>query len=146
MSSSREKGRSEKIRQAHEIDGSDVRPGGNSQHLRKKVVDHLDMALENVDESIAERLAYARRRALSQRVSDKRTAPALPLWATGMVSTCVLTIAFIMWFSAPDPTPMLEHSGENTAALESVSILSASDDLDFYQSVDFLIWMENSSG
>ena len=47
---------------------------------------------------------------------------------------------------APEADSLQLATYEPTHFIEDLNILSATDDIDFYQSVEFLEWMENNAG
>ena len=57
-----------------------------------------------------------------------------------------MLLVALLWFEPVEKNPDLVVTEGSPTTVESLPILSSSDDLEFYQSVDFLIWMEKSSG
>jgi hypothetical protein len=114
--------------------------------------EHLDAQVENLDFNITSKLSAARHQALagqSSAVSGRFTFVGLQ-WPGLVVASCaVVLVAFLaLQFNtlAPEADSQQVAINESTHFIEDFNILSATDDIDFYQSVEFLEWMENNSG
>jgi len=95
-----------------------------------------------LDPSVSAQLRAARRIALNQPVSDSK--PKLPiffLWGVPtLASVFAIVLSFGLW-QEPD-NDILPIEKAEIAALEDLSIIKASDDLEFYQNLELLLWME----
>ena len=97
--------------------------------------------------STSAQLRAARRLALHQPVLDqsesKSKLPIFFLWGVPtLASIFVIVLSFGLW-QEPDNEMLLIKTAEN-AAIEDLSIIKASDDLEFYQNLEFLLWMEQA--
>ena len=114
--------------------------------LTSELTAELDAAVEAIDSSIVRRLNDARREALAQ-VSGKRyTSFFGTSWASAAIGVTALLVVVLLWFEPLEKDSDLVVTDNSPTTLESLPILSSSDDLEFYQSVDFLVWMEKNSG
>lgn len=92
--------------------------------------------------SIAAQLRAARQLALDQPKSRSRL-PQFFLWgAPTLAGLVAIMLTFGLW-QEPDNDISLLQTAEN-AVLEDLSIIKASDDLEFYQNIEFLLWMEQA--
>ncbi len=91
---------------------------------------HLDRTVDGLDGRTLARLREARRRALE---ASPRRVPWL-MWAGGFATACVALLVASLWlFSPTTPGP--------TPGLEDVEILASSEDLGFYDDLDFYHWL-----
>ena len=117
---------------------------------------HLDRQIDDIDFNVSSKLAAARHRAMDQHkagnagsVTDWLNWPAL---AGGCA---VLALALLVGNQFYTPTADT-ISGNTIIAqnipvspgdlIEDLPLLSATDDIEFYQSIEFLEWMESNSG
>jgi|GEM_PF-1604396 len=90
--------------------------------------------------TIAAQLRAVRRSALDQPKRKPRL-PLFFLWGMPTLAGLVaIVVTFSLWQEPDNEIPLLQTAG-NTA-LEDLSIIKASDDLEFYQNIEFLLWME----
>jgi len=71
-------------------------------------------------------------------------------WTTAAGSTAVLAIAVVLGLqfyssTTPQSTDAVGQLSQQ-ALIEDLNLLSSSDDIEFYQSVEFLEWMASNSG
>ncbi len=119
---------------------------------------HLDKQADNLDYTVTSKLSAARHRALALEHTDKSTANSIFSWfnwTTALGSTAVLAVAiFVSLQLLPTSTTqtteltevVLENNMTQQTLMEDLNLLSASDDIEFYQAVEFLEWMENNAG
>lgn len=113
---------------------------------------HLDAQVENLDFNISSKLSAARHQALAgePRISKKSFGIVGLQWPALVVASCaVVLVAFLavqLNTEAPEADSSQLATYEPTLFIEDLNILSAADDIDFYQSVEFLEWMENNAG
>jgi hypothetical protein len=113
---------------------------------------HLDAQVENLDFNISNKLSAARHKALAgqSRAASKKFGFAGLQWPHLMVASCaVVLVAFLavqLNSTAPEAESPQIALNEPTHFIEDLNILSAADDIDFYQSVEFLEWMESNAG
>ena len=113
---------------------------------------HLDAQVENLDFNISSKLSAARHQALAgePRISKKSFGIVGLQWPALVVASCaVVLVAFLavqLNTEAPEADSSQLTTYEPTLFIEDLNILSAADDIDFYQSVEFLEWMENNAG
>ncbi len=123
---------------------------------------HLDSQADHLDFNTTSKLSAARRQALAQEpvgesnISFARSRLASWFnWTTVVGSTAVIAAAIFLGlqFNLMNPSQVggpAEWTTENQVSqqmlIEDLNLLSASDDIEFYQSVEFLEWMESNSG
>lgn len=122
-------------------------PAGIVTHnIRQMLIEELDLAEQSIDRETSSTLLAARKQAL---VRYRPTTPFFPLnthQITAFASfAAVAVVVALLNGSLVDPSRGLSITG-STETLESVPILSSPDGLEFYQSVDFLVWMEKNNG
>ncbi|MFT4727430.1 MAG: hypothetical protein ACI9UN_001925 [Granulosicoccus sp.] len=113
---------------------------------------HLDAQVENLDFNISSKLSAARHQALAgqSRAGSRRFGFTGLQWPSLVIASCaVVSVAFLalqLNTVAPEADSSQVAINESTYFMEDLNILSATDDIDFYQSVEFLEWMENNAG
>lgn len=132
-------------------------PGGGNKEdtlssteltVQRALSSHLDEQVEKLDFNTTSRLSAARHRALAQGQTSwgmPRSAwPALIGWSCAAVLVFYIgSQSAIQVVEVPD---MALVAVEPTSIIEDLTLLSSTDDIDFYQSVEFLEWMELNSG
>ena len=130
----------------------------HDQWITESLQAHLDAQVDDLDFNISSKLSAARHRALAQEHGGQvhTASPASWLnWSTAMGTTAVLAITFFIalpFFPAGQPQTSTtdevaiadQLSGQ--VLMEDLNLLSASEDIEFYQAVEFLEWMESQSG
>ena len=131
----------------------------DEQTLKVHLSSHLDAQTEALDYNITSKLSAARHRALAAEQASESSWLAGISW--NMVARGTVAAAFLAFMVnqmiVDDTTPSeplvaeVETQTEpviTTTAniIEDLHLLSATDDIDFYQSVEFLEWMEMNSG
>lgn len=98
----------------------------------------LDKAEKNLDAATLARLRAARRQALDEG-RRSRARPAWLLPAGGLATAgVVLTVAALLWFSAPNPNPV-------QANLSDLDLLTAHENPDFFTDLDFYDWLDRNA-
>lgn len=106
----------------------------------------LEQEASELDQVTLSKLSAARHRATAG--TKESWIPVRP-WAfgTGLASMALLAMVILPNFSPPVMAPPDAPQLTSTAAvLEDLSILAAGDGVDFYRSVDFLLWLESNTG
>ncbi len=103
----------------------------------------LDAEANKLDSISAAKLYSARQRALEQ-LQDKKQSIFTGFGKIGLAvaASIVLTATILM------ETPKQVHETNTTdeaRVFENINILASNDSVEFYQSLDFLIWLENES-
>lgn len=113
---------------------------------------HLDAQVENLDFNISSKLSAARHQALAgqARAGSRFFGFAGLQWPGLVVASCAVVFVAFLALQLNTVAPEADSSQvaiyEPTHFIEDLNILSATDDIDFYQSVEFLEWMENNAG
>ncbi len=98
----------------------------------------FDEAEKNLDGATVARLRAARRQALD----EGRRPRARPAWlfpVGGLVTAGVaLAVAALLWFSAPNPTPVPVNLGD-------LDLLTAHESPDFFADLDFYDWLDRNA-
>lgn len=108
----------------------------------------LEQQADDLDMVTRAKLAAARHRATDAVSTHNSRLPMRP-WTlgAGLASIALLVMILLPTISAPPVIqPDETHLTATTMVLEDLSILTASDSVEFYQSVDFLLWLESNSG
>ena len=109
----------------------------------------LNASVEELDNEITDRLRHARTKAVSSVLAKQKELAtvdgvslfSLPLWlapassATVFASVILLTIS--LWLKPITVTPNPQ------VLLEDIKMLTAKDELEFYENLDFYIWLSN---
>lgn len=98
----------------------------------------LDRRAEELDGLTLERLRRARRAALAGPPRSTRALGRL-VWAGGLATAAVALVAGSLWLLQPATHPPV-------GALEDLEILAASENLDFYEDLEFYRWLAESDG
>ncbi len=125
----------------------------NEQLFKKSLHEHLDSQVENLNYTVSSKLSAARHRALSgdsSSLSNKGTQNDWLNWTNAAGGVLVLGVAVfggLQFYSSgtslsTDPADRIAQQ----VLMEDLNLLSSSDDIEFYQSVEFLEWMETYSG
>jgi len=121
--------------------------------IKESLSNHLDAQVESLDYTVTSKLSAARHRALALEQPKNSIFTAKKTWfswTAALASTAVLVLAVTagMRLLPQSQTQTVELAGQMSQAvlLEDLNLLSASDDIEFYQSVEFLEWMESNSG
>ena len=113
---------------------------------------HLDAQLDDLDYTITSKLSAARHKALAgeSRTGSSKYVFSGQRWARPLVASCAVVLVAIVALQLNKAVPEIETTqvaiNESTRFIQDLNILTAADDIDFYQSVEFFEWMENNSG
>ncbi len=130
----------------------------NDQWITKALSTHLDVQADNLDFNVSSKLSAARYRALAQQPSSQsstRSKASWFNWTTALGSTAVLALVFLVSvqffpMNPSQPSELAQVVPPNQITqrelIEDLNLLSATDDIEFYQSVEFLEWLESNSG
>lgn len=116
------------------------------QRISKAVVNSLDAQVASIDHTTARRLTLVRSEALAQGQRKQRFVPMGPGWSAVLASVASFLVIMMFWNTPVPETSSGIVATNSGATLEHLPIMSSSDDLEFYQSVDFLLWMEKNAG
>ena len=112
---------------------------------------HLDAQVDELDYTITSKLSAARHKALAgESRSGRRTFDfAGKQWPRVFVASCAVVLVALLALQLENSVPEADNIqvavNEPTHFIEDLNILSAADDIEFYQSVEFLEWMENNA-
>ena len=103
------------------------------------VVEQLSQPL---DASVAAQLRAARLSALDRSRSRSRV-PLVFLWGIPtLASVFAIVLSINFWQKTDTDIPLLQTA--DNVVMEDLSIIKSSDDLEFYQNIEFLLWMEQA--
>jgi hypothetical protein len=105
----------------------------NDQELTSRIRKELDDSCESLDAETLSKLNRARHRAL-------KATPRRSLWLVPLAG--VATAASIGLLSINLFTTQVSH-GPQADFVEDIELLSSSEDLDFYQNLEFYLWLED---
>ena len=119
--------------------------------LLRALVAELDREVEDLDAATLGRLRAARRTALGAAGPRRRPAPGA--FGTGALggTVAVAALALAVWTVRPIDAPdapiaaSASASASASAPAEAPPVVTAGEDLEFYRSVDFLLWLEARS-
>ena len=124
--------------------------------IKGAVQQHLDREVDAIDFNVSSKLAAARHRAMEQHKSGNTGLATDWLhWPALAGGSAMLVLALVVGNQFYPPTsdtlPANTVTAENTPVapgdlIEDLPLLSATDDIEFYQSIEFLEWMESNSG
>lgn len=117
--------------------------------VKKALGQHLDAQVEQLDFTITSKLAAARHRALDQH----KTQPAwyrIFGWQPLARATAALAVALIIGSQLTDTTTRMQPLPQTADAvtgtlMEDLTMLAEGDDIEFYQNIEFLEWLESNS-
>ncbi len=103
----------------------------------------LDAEVNELDSISSSKLKSARYRALEQlQTQNQSIFTGFGRIGIAVVASVVITVTLLI--EAPQQVTEINTSTE-TILFENFNILASSDSVEFYQSLDFLIWLENES-
>lgn len=126
------------------------------QWVEEKLSQHLDAHVDELDFNVTTRLAASRRQALAQldhtdkqyAGSQSRGFPWINQWQAGFVAMAIVGVIGYQVLSNPAPVQeIVEAPGLNdaTGLIEDMRMLSAGDDLEFFQNLELLEWLDNDA-
>jgi len=96
----------------------------------------------DIDENIIQRLRESRLQAINNSRSGNAITLNFPAWlapvSTVTAYASVALIAASLWLMPIAPT-------KNTLPLDDLALFSASEELEFYENLDFYIWLESDN-
>ena len=109
----------------------------NTADFLHKLSDILDQSVEEMDASTKARLRDARREAVAASEEKSYAAWLMPVGSLAAAATvAVLTVS--LWMTPPD-----EGVNAQLSPLEDFALLSDSESLEFYQDLDFYLWLDD---
>ena len=118
----------------------------DEQSVKKPLDQYLKTEVDNLDFNVTSKLAGARHRALDQSPIRNRHWGAWQKMAGGGAALAVALVVGQQMYNptseitAPDTTSVAQ-----SGLMEDLPLLASGDDLEFYQSIEFLEWLENNS-
>jgi anti-sigma-K factor RskA len=118
------------------------------ESVRRVLTQHLDNEVQDLDFNVTSKLAAARHRALSQETS-RSIWSRLFGWQSVAGGSAALVVALMVGnqmlktdaiTASPQPAD-LAASG----MIEDLAMLAEGDDIEFYQDIEFLEWLESNS-
>jgi len=119
--------------------GKDKQTLLDEQLLLSAAKSTLEHNIDQIDEQVQSRLAAARRQAIDA-YSTKQSVPAkysqwiLPMGGLATVGAALL-LTVTLW------TMPTDQKVEPVAVLEDINLLTGSEDIDFYQELEFYEWL-----
>lgn len=106
----------------------------NDDRLLRDIKKTLDQSNAVLDGDTLARLRQARHQALD--AAETRRSPFV-LWGpvTAMASVAMLSLSLWLYQAESAPVNMM-------AGLEDIELLAANEDIDFYENLDFYLWLE----
>ncbi len=116
--------------------------GEPEQRLLKAVKDTLDRSEQDLDDATLTRLRAARREALGTLTTDRpRRSWWEPMGGLAVAATlATLTVSLWSLSPGPDGTP---GDSVGLPTLEDVALLTDAEELEFYQDLDFYLWLDS---
>lgn len=93
-----------------------------------------------LDDEILQKLRQARKNAIASTKQNKSTGVIFPTWLAPVSSVTVFASVSLIAVSLIFQPDLL--SAIYPSPFDDVSLLSSSDSLDFYENIDFYIWLE----
>lgn len=108
----------------------------STKHFLQQLNDSLDRSVDEMDVSTQARLHAARREAVAASEARRYTTWLMPVGSLAAATTvAVLTVS--LWLVPPDETV-----DEQMPPLEDFALLSDSEGLEFYEDLDFYLWLD----
>lgn len=114
----------------------------------KSAVNELDDSVASMDSMDASRLRTARQMAYREAESRRQKGWSAALgdwlsWQGGFALACTIALVATVTLNLN-----LQQAGQSKpkAGIEVIPLLTAKEDLEFYESVNFLLWLENKQG
>lgn len=128
-------------------------PGGDDQWVGDTVRTHLDSKVDELDFNVTSKLSAARHRAMATDISSNRESGVFGKWLASPVlfsGVAVMALTFVLGsqymsgeIAVPADQPVQLTQSD---LIEDMNMLSATEDLEFFEAMEFLEWMENNSG
>ncbi len=108
-----------------------------------KLRSDLSTSLDKIDDKTAQQLRHARAQAVhAATIKKEDKSRYLPHWlspasaAVSFASISIITI--VLWFMPQSTTPTTPFN-----IVEDIALLSAPEELEFYEDLDFYIWLDH---
>lgn len=102
-------------------------------NVRKETQAHLDRSLDELDSEITDRLAASREKALREAALERPRRSRTPMAIAG-VAASVAMVAVLATFTG--------ETGSPQPGAEDIELMAAEEPLEFYQDLDFYLWLE----
>ncbi len=113
----------------------------DNSELSNALTNQLDIEAASIDSITLAKLSSARHRALDTDSSSDFSANTF--WAAGSAALTLSLLLAVFWMGSNSEDQALLHSIAETNLLTDLPILAAEDSVEFYQSLDFLYWLNN---
>ena len=115
--------------ESHKSDGQE------KDDLLEKITSRLDAATDEIDAATKTRLRAIRREALASAETSSHSAWWVPAGSLAAVATlAVMTVS--LWTLMPEQDAFMPP-------LEDIALLSDKEELEFYEELDFYLWLNN---
>lgn len=113
----------------------------NTDQFLHKVKSTLDSAVDELDGATQARLRAARREALSLKTPAKARAhrPAWLYSLGGLATAATVAVLGVSLWLMPSPENIA------TPPLEDLALLSDAEELEFYEDLEFYLWLDNEN-
>lgn len=111
----------------------------NAERFLHELSDSLDQSVEAIDVSVQARLRAARREALAASEARVRPAWLMPVGSLAAAAT-VAALTVSLWLMPPD-----KAVDGQLPLLEDIVLLSDSEGLEFYENLDFYLWLDDEN-
>ena len=124
----------------------------------KSAVNELDNSVETMDSIDASRLRTARQMAYREAEAQRQESWSAGFgdwlsWKSGLTLACtialVTTVTLNLNFQQTESTVVIAETTQKpkpNVGIEVIPLLTAKEDLEFYESVNFLLWLEQKQG
>lgn len=124
----------------------------------KSAVNELDSSVENMNAIDASRLRMARQMAYREAEARRQKGWLVIFsdrlnWQSGVTLACmvalVATVTFNLNLQKNEPNVVIAKKTQKAkpkVGIDVIPLLTAKEDLEFYESVNFLLWLENKQG
>ena len=128
----------------------------------QSAIKELDQSVDSMDAVDSGRLQTARQIAQREAASRSALTSGLGLgfsewlnWKSGLTFACLAVVVAAVVFTTNQPLsqePLIAKSEQTTqqakpkVGIQMMPLLTAKEDMEFYESVNFLIWLENKQG
>ncbi len=107
--------------------------------------DQLENKADSLDSTTLARLSAARHRALEQQDHQKSGVFRNTVWKSGFAAAAIGFLALTIWFTGIREINTEKLYSAEADMLSELPILASEDSVEFYRSLEFLIWLENES-
>ena len=133
-------------------------PNKTQNDWLKAAVNELDESIDNMDSIDASRLRTARQMAYRKAEEQRQKSWRAGLndwlsWKSGMALACTIAVVATVTFNLnpqqSEPEVIITKATQQQkpkVGIEVIPLLTANEDLEFYESVNFLLWLEQQQG